>query len=132
MIAIISRLSIVSRLSAARLSTSRLAAAAVAATLVGAGLAGSPARARELGVIVGAPTTGVDCRGPLAKTFPRVWLGHFTGGYSHYTGPGGTILLDWRDEKLCFPSRQSCDRWVRGLRSDYHHPEGYFTCLTIR
>ncbi len=75
---------------------------------------------------------GVDCQGAEVKTFGSVWLGHFTGGASGYTGPGGRVLLDWRDEKLCFPSRRSCDLWVASLRRDFHHPEGYFTCLTIR
>ncbi len=103
------------------------------ASLLSASAGSRSASASDLDVIVGSTvTTGVDCKSPLTQTFPRVWLGHFSGGYSHYTGPGGTILLDWRDEKLCFPTRRSCDRWVQGLRSDYHHPEGYFTCLTIR
>ena len=93
-----------------------------------------PARAADLdaGVVRSVPTTGVDCRGPEVTSFPSIWLGHFTGGETAYTGPGGAVILDWRDEKLCFPSRRSCDRWIAGLRRDYHRPEGYFTCLTIR
>ena len=92
-----------------------------------------PAAAADLGF--GAPLTpvdGVGCDAPEVQGFPGVWLGHFTGGASAYSGPGGSILLDWRDERLCFPSRRSCDRWIAGMRRDFHHPEGSYTCLTIR
>ena len=75
---------------------------------------------------------GVSCDAPEVQSFPTVLLGHFTGGASAYAGPGSSILLDWRDEKLCFPSRKSCDRWIGGMRRDFHHPEGDYTCLTIR
>ena len=66
------------------------------------------------------------------KAYESVWYGHFSGGYSHYLGPGESIVLDWRDEKLCFPTRGSCDRYMRVMRRDFHRPEGYFTCLPIR
>jgi hypothetical protein len=93
-----------------------------------------PVRAADLDVYA-APATvavGVDCASPEAQSFSSVWLGHFAGGNSEYTGPGGRILLDWHDDKLCFPTKRSCDRWVYGMRREFHHPEGNFTCLTIR
>lgn len=79
-----------------------------------------------------AVSVGVPCDSPLAQSMPSVWLGHFTGGASQYSGPGGSIFLDWRNEKLCFPTHRSCGRWIAGMRRDFHHPEGYFTCLAIR
>ena len=78
------------------------------------------------------PTDGVACQDPIVQSFPSVWLGHFTGGYSHYLGEGGPIVLDWRDEKLCFPSVRDCNAYMREMRRDFHRPEGYFTCLPIR
>jgi hypothetical protein len=60
-----------------------------------------------------------------------VWLGHFSGGRPYADGYGLT-LVDWKDEKVCFPSRQQCQAWVRGLRRAYHRPEGYWTCLLLR
>ena len=102
------------------------AAAALVASLAGA-------RAADLGVeTVPQEVVGVPCDGADAKTFDSVWLGHFSGGYSHYLGEGGPIALDWRDEKLCFPSRNTCRRYVADMRRDFHRPEGYFTCLPIR
>ena len=78
------------------------------------------------------PVEGVPCESPVVQSFPSVWLGHFTGGYSHYLGEGGSIVLDWRDEKLCFPSDGSCKRYIKAMRRDFHRPEGYFTCLPLR
>ena len=78
------------------------------------------------------PADGVPCESPVAKGFDSVWLGHFSGGYSHYIGVGGPIVLDWRDEKLCFPSQRTCNRYMAEMRRDFHRPEGYFTCLPIR
>jgi hypothetical protein len=75
---------------------------------------------------------GVDCEGDVVRTFDSVWLGHFTGGYSHSLGPGEPIVLDWRDEKLCYPSRHACDRHMAVMRREFHRPEGYFTCMPIR
>ncbi len=60
-----------------------------------------------------------------------VWLGHFSGGRPYSDGYGHT-LIDWRDEKFCFPERRECQAWVRELRQDYHRPEGYWTCLLLR
>lgn len=94
-----------------------------------------PAQAADLdryGARPALPVDGVPCEDPEVQTFASVWLGHFTGGYSHYLGRGESIVLDWRDEKLCFPSRGTCNRYVSALRRDFHRPEGYFTCLPIR
>lgn len=60
-----------------------------------------------------------------------VWLGHFSGGRPYPAGDGVT-LIDWRDEKFCFPSRRACNRWIAELRRAYHDPEGYWTCLVLR
>ena len=79
-----------------------------------------------------APPEGLPCQDPAVRAFPSVWLGHFSGGYSHYAGPGSAIVLDWRDEKLCFPGRRACDHYIQEMRRDYHRPEGEYTCLPIR
>lgn len=78
------------------------------------------------------PTEGVPCGAPIVASFPSVWQGRFQGGYSHYVGEGGPVVLDWRQERLCFPDRGSCRRVIADLRRDFHRPEGYFTCLPIR
>ena len=91
-----------------------------------------PAGAADLGPRVAPLPDGVPCDSPIVTRFPSVWLGHFSGGRSLYPGPGAAIALDWRDEKLCFPSRRTCGRFVSQMRRDFHRPEGYFTCLPIR
>ena len=63
--------------------------------------------------------------------WPSVWLGHFSGGRRIGDG-GGQIFIDWRDDKLCFPSRQECQAWIAGLRRAYRRPEGFWTCLLLR
>jgi hypothetical protein len=60
-----------------------------------------------------------------------VWLGHFSGGRRFEDGNGQTFI-DWRDDKLCFPSRQKCQAWIAGLRRAYRRPEGFLTCLLLR
>ena len=101
--------------------------------ILGAALGAGSAQAADLR-IAGAPlvSDGLPCAAPAVQAFSSVWYGHFSGGYSHYLGPGEAIVLDWRDEKLCFPTRASCDRYMRVMRRDFHRPEGYFTCLPIR
>jgi hypothetical protein len=79
-----------------------------------------------------AENGGVPCEAPEVVAFESVWLGHFSGGYSHKLGPGLPVVLDWRDEKLCFPARRACDRYMSAMRREFHRPEGYFTCLPIR
>lgn len=78
------------------------------------------------------PAGGLPCDSPRLAAFSSIWEGHFSGGMSRYLGPGRTIAVDWRDEKLCFPNHVSCSRYVFGMRQDFHRPEGYFTCLLIR
>lgn len=89
-----------------------------------------------------SPGSGVPCSvgGPFwappeatAAVLPwrSVWLGHFSGGRPYSDGYGRT-LIDWRDEKFCFPARRECQAWVRDLRRAYHRPEGYWTCLLLR
>ena len=90
-----------------------------------------PARAADLGEAMALPP-GVPCESTVVQSFPSVWLGHFSGGRSFYPWPGSAIALDWRDEKLCFPSQSTCNRYVHAMRRDFHRPEGYFTCLPIR
>ena len=63
--------------------------------------------------------------------WPSVWLGHFSGGRP-YKDAFGLTLVDWLDEKVCFPSRRACNAWVSRLRRAYRHPEGYWTCLFLR
>ena len=104
----------------------------LAAALIGAA---APACAADLGIgPQRAPeaTEGVPSGSPVVQSFESVWQGHFTGGYSHYLGPGDSIVLDWRDEKLCFPTHRACDRYVHDMRRDFHRPEGYFSCFVIR
>ncbi|HET6377681.1 MAG TPA: hypothetical protein VFG05_05160 [Methylocella sp.] len=89
-----------------------------------------------------AAAAGVPCNAgapfwaPIRATaamlpWQSVWLGHFSGGRPYPAGNGVT-LIDWRDEKFCFPSRRACDRWIADLRQAYHDPEGYWTCLVLR
>lgn len=82
--------------------------------------------------VLDPPSEGVPCGAPVVRSFSAVWQGHFQGGYSHYVGVGGPIVLDWREERLCFPDQGSCRRYIADMRRDFHRPEGYFTCLPIR
>lgn len=91
----------------------------------------APADARDL-TARELPTEGVACGDPIVGGFPAVWQGRFQGGYAHYVGEGGPVVLDWRQERLCFPDRGSCRRYIADMRRDFHRPEGYFTCLPIR
>jgi hypothetical protein len=61
-----------------------------------------------------------------------LWLGHFSGGVSHYDRDLGVVALAWGDEKRCFPSMQACSAWVASMRRDFHRPAGYWTCLLLR
>ena len=105
----------------------------VATSVLGLVIGTHAVRAADLsGSPSNAPLVGVPCESPEVTVFPSVWLGHFSGGSSYYPGPGQSIVLDWRDEKLCFPTRGSCGRFIAAMRRDFHRPEGYFTCLPIR
>ncbi len=68
-----------------------------------------------------------------AATLPwsSVWLGHFSGGRPYSDGDG-RILVDWRDEKVCFESRTACEAWIAALRPSFSDPEGDRTCLFLR
>jgi hypothetical protein len=89
-----------------------------------------------------SPDAGVPCSIGLpfwehsditAEELPwrSVWYGHFSGGRP-FVDPYGRTMTDWRDEKICFSSKSLCDSWVKALRSAYHRPEGYWTCLVLR
>ncbi|WP_036258757.1 hypothetical protein [Methylocapsa aurea] len=112
-------------LSAAILSFASLSLASRADAASGAELA-------DFGVAcsIGAPPWAPPI---TAETLPwrSVWFGHFSGGRP-FAGPYGQALVDWRDEKVCFPTRASCRAWIHELRRAYHRPEGYWTCLLLR
>ncbi|WP_026595470.1 hypothetical protein [Methyloferula stellata] len=78
----------------------------------------------------GAPCVFEDWGPTISLPWPSIWLGHFAGGRFVNTAYGRT--LDWYDEKVCFPSRAACNRWISGQRRALHHPEGDWTCLPIR
>ena len=80
---------------------------------------------------VGAPFWTLPAVTADELPWASVWLGHFSGGRPYSDGNGQT-LIDWRDELVCFPTRQLCESWVRRLRRSYHRPEGYWTCLLLR
>ncbi len=103
-----------------------------------AGLTGGSTQAADLDVLRGPADVeeGVACdiwnwAPTIAPSWPSVWLGHFSGGRFETTVYGQPVL-DWRNEKVCFPSRRACDRWIAANRSALHNPEGYWTCLPIR
>jgi hypothetical protein len=80
---------------------------------------------------VGAPVWAPPAATAEDLPWASVWLGHFSGGRRFEAGNGLTVI-DWRDEKVCFPSRRLCQAWVRGLRRAYRRPEGFWTCLLLR
>ena len=80
---------------------------------------------------VGAPVWSPPVATAEDLPWVSVWLGHFSGGRRFDDGNGQTFV-DWRDDKLCFPSRQKCQAWIAGLRLAYRHPEGFWTCLPLR
>jgi hypothetical protein len=110
----------------------RLLFAAALLSFCGAGHAagGDPASfgvACQIGAPVWAPPAATAEELPWAS----VWLGHFSGG-RHFEDGNGQALIDWRDDKFCFPSRQKCQAWIAGLRRAYRRPEGFWTCLLLR
>ncbi len=108
------------------------------ATAIAALAAATPSQAAYPGLsgyAGGVPADGVSCifedGGPaISLPWRSVWLGHFSGG--RYTRTTEASLLDWKDEKVCFPSQAACSRWIGANRRAFHHPEGYWTCLPIR
>jgi hypothetical protein len=92
--------------------------------------AASPA---AVGVVcsVGAPFWAPPAATAEELPWVSVWLGHFSGG-RHFENLNGQTFVDWRDDKVCFPSRQMCQAWIAFLRRAYHRPEGFWTCLLLR
>ncbi|MGH6867901.1 MAG: hypothetical protein ACREDA_03295, partial [Methylocella sp.] len=80
---------------------------------------------------VGAPVFAPPAATAEDLPWASVWLGHFSGGRRFQDGYGQTFV-DWRDDNLCFHSRQKCQAWIAELRRAYRHPEGYWTCLLLR
>ena len=80
---------------------------------------------------IGAPLWAPPAVTAEDLPWASVWLGHFSGGRRFDDGNGQTFV-DWRDEKVCFPSRQTCLAWIAGLRRAYRRPEGFWTCLLLR
>ncbi|MGB6325121.1 MAG: hypothetical protein WBG11_04925 [Methylocella sp.] len=80
---------------------------------------------------VGAPVWAPPAATAEDLPWVSVWLGHFSGG-RHFEGGNGQTFIDWRDDTLCFPSRQKCQAWIAGFRRAYHRPEGFWTCLLLR
>jgi hypothetical protein len=63
--------------------------------------------------------------------WPSVWFGHFSGGRPYSDGTG-RILIDWRNEHVCFADRSQCKAWIAEMRRSYSEPEGEWTCLFLR
>jgi len=61
--------------------------------------------------------------------WPSVWLGHFAGGRPDPVFYG---QIDWRDEKVCFATKATCQAWIKEMRYAFHRPEGYWTCVLLR
>ena len=80
---------------------------------------------------IGAPLWAPPVATAAVLPWRSVWLGHFSGGRP-YTDSHGRTLVEWRDDKICFPARQQCQAFVRDMRRAYHRPEGYWTCLLLR
>jgi hypothetical protein len=80
---------------------------------------------------VGAPFWEPPAATAEDLPWASVWLGHFSGG-RHFKDGNGQTFIDWRDDKVCFPSRHECQAWIASLRRAYHRPEGYWTCLLLR
>jgi hypothetical protein len=106
--------------------------------LSGMSLSATSGQAADLGTLlvpVAPPSAGVPCIfedwGPtIALPWPSIWLGHFAGGHFIKTAYGP--FLEWKDEKVCFPSKAWCNRWIATNRRIFHRPEGDWTCLPIR
>lgn len=92
---------------------------------------GEPAQVVGIPCSAGAPFWAPPAATAAELPWHSVWLGHFSGGHP-YQDAFGLTLVDWLDEKVCFPSRSTCYAWVSHLRRAYHRPEGYWTCLLIR
>jgi len=90
--------------------------------------------AQAAGTNIGKPWLfgdGIACDARLLP-WPSVWYGHFSGGNATYIPNSPAAQVDWRDEKLCFPSRRDCLRWQHALRRAYSGIHGDWTCLLLR
>lgn len=96
-----------------------------------------------VGALSAAAAQGTDIGRPLifgdgiacdARLLPwrSVWYGHFSGGEATYVPNSAAAVVDWHDEKLCFPSRRACLRWQHGERRRYSDIRGDWTCLPLR
>jgi hypothetical protein len=106
------------------------------------GLSANSGQAADIDIMTAAdlpglypPVDGVPCIfedwGPTINLpWPSVWLGHFAGG--RFVPAAGGPVLDWQDQKVCFPSKASCNRWISANHRAFHTPEGDRTCLPIR
>ncbi|MGQ0446337.1 MAG: hypothetical protein ACT4O2_14740 [Beijerinckiaceae bacterium] len=92
---------------------------------------GAPPAAVGVACQVGAPFWAPPAATAEELPWASVWLGHFSGG-RQFENLNGQTFVDWRDDKVCFPSRQECMAWIALLRRAYHHPEGFWTCLLLR
>ena len=64
-------------------------------------------------------------------TVPGLWLGHFTGGRLVKTA-GYQPDLEWKDLYSCFPTRASCQRWLRDSHRVFSGVDGWKTCVALR
>lgn len=106
-----------------------IAAAASAADL--AAPEGPPLVSEDVGVACTLDDPFAHAATAEALPWASVWLGHFSGGRPFSDGTG-RILVDWRDEKVCFASRALCEAWIAARRRSYSDPEGDWTCLFLR
>ncbi len=107
---------------------------AVVPVLVLLGLIGFADKGHAMGTSIGKPWlfgSGIACDASLLP-WRSVWFGHFSGGRADYVGGDPQIALVWKDEKLCFPSRQECLSWQKAQHQLFHQLQGYWTCLRIR
>ena len=90
--------------------------------------------AQAAGTDIGKPAIfgdGVACDARLLP-WRSVWYGHLSGGNATYVPNAPAALVDWRDEKLCFPSRRDCLRWQHAEHRLYAGIHGDWTCLPLR
>jgi hypothetical protein len=97
-------------------------------------LAISAGAAQAAGSDIGRPLIfgdGIACDARLLS-WRSVWYGHFSGGTARYAPNSPAALVDWHDDKLCFPSRRECLRWQKAERRHYHQIKGDWACLLLR
>jgi hypothetical protein len=99
----------------------------LAACVTSSSFAGGKTMSAPLGI----ESKGPNCGTVLDEPWREVWLGHFAGGR---TSEAGALLqhVQWQDRYVCFPSRATCEQWIKGMRKDFSDVEGYRTCVPIR